>query len=272
MLFFLFGFLSNANFAQSKSEKEKKTDSLFTLVKKITPAKRNEIFDSKLLKNKKIFINEKNLEKAKELMYYTYAHALLELRKKENDLFEEWEKTDCTELKPNERKKIVEKAIEEKYGKDYLGFLKTPYFLKVKILNIFETMYEQGGKPKSKKGRRNTRFQQNAKVEILDVLKGDEYYSIGDIITIAYLPQWFMWAEASPNFRVGEEYIIPLTHWNKPKDDILQVRLRGLHTLFQVKDNQVYTPLVESNFVESWSDFKNSFIDKYILEIKGGKK
>ena len=53
MLFFLFGFLSNANFAQTKSEKEKKINSLFTLIKKITPAKRNEIFDSKLLKSKK---------------------------------------------------------------------------------------------------------------------------------------------------------------------------------------------------------------------------
>ena len=134
MLLLLLCFLTNANFAQLKTEKGGKIDSLFTLVKKITPDKRSEAFDSKLLRNKEVFINEKDLEKAKDFMYYAYAHAPLELRKKENDLFEEWKKSDFSVLKSNERLKIVEEALVEKYGKDYVGFLKTPYFLRVQIL------------------------------------------------------------------------------------------------------------------------------------------
>ena len=261
MLFFLFSFLSNANFAQTMSEKEKKIDSLFTLVKKITPAKRNEIFDSKLLRNKKVFINEKNLEKAKELMYYSYAHAPLELRKKEKALFKKWEKTDYTELKPNERKKIIEKAIEEKYGKDYLAFLKTPYFIRVQILKTTKKTNSLPGKMRGKISRINLT------AKIVTVLKGENYYSINDTTTVTFMPIWFYNSDVlPPKFKIGEEYIIPLNNWKNYSSNILELDMHGLNTLYQIRNSEVYNPLIsETKIINSWIDFKNEFKQKYLM-------
>jgi len=248
--------------AQELQEKNNKIDSLFTLINKVTPAKRSEIFDSKLLKFKKITIDENDLEKAKELMYYAYAHAPIELRKKQHELYVEWKKVGPEELKPNERRKIVEEAIAEKYGKDYLGFLKTPYFMRVKILDITRTIY-----PTDKKIRGQI-SQFNLKVKITDILKGKEYYTKDDMITIIYLPIWFENGNISPpKFKINEEYIVPLNHWYN--SDAFELDMHGLNTLFQVKNNEVYCPLISTTeIVKSWDDFKKEFELKYLMDSK----
>jgi len=245
--------------AQEQQENNRKIDSLFTIIKKVTPAKRSEIFDSKLLKFKKITIDENALEKAMELMYYAYAHAPNELRRKQHELYVEWRKVGPEELKPNERRKIVEEAIAEKYGKDYLGFLKTPYFMRVKILDINKTTY-----PTDKKIRGHI-SQYNLEVKITNILKGKEYYTEGDTITIAYLPIWFSNGNVSPpKFKIDEEYIVPLNHWKN--SNILELDMHGLNTLFQVKNNEVYCPLIsEKEIIKSWDDFKKEFEQKYLM-------
>lgn len=142
-----------------------------------------------------------------------------------------------------------------------MGFLKTPYFMKVEILGITKTIY-----PTDKKIRGHI-SQYNLKVKITDILKGKEYYSVGDTLTIAFLPIWFSQSGKSPKFKIGEEYVVPLTHWEKYKSDILKIRLQGLHTLYQVKDTHVYCPLVsETEVVKSWCDFKNEFLQKYLMD------
>ncbi len=260
--------LFSANFyGQEKIEtKSSKLDSLFNVVREITPEYSNEINTAKLK------LREYELEKIKRLFYYAYAHAPIEFKKRKNTWYEKWQKTGRKRIKPNERMKMVETALVERYGKDYVGFLKTPYIMRVKILEVFSTVYKREYKQNNRKYRRGMTYQQNAKVKILDIIKGNAYYSKGEIITIAYLPHWFQWVEASPKFSVGEEYVVPLNHWNEHKRDFLQLRLRGLHTLYQIKDEQVYTPLVNSKFVKPWSDFKNMFIDKYIMEKNGEEK
>ncbi len=216
----------------------------------------------------KLKLSEYELEKVKRLFYYAYAHAPIELKKRKNTWYEKWQKTGREKIKPNERMKMVETALVERYGKDYVGYLKTPYIMRVKILEVFSTVYKRENKQSNRNYRRGITDQQNAIVKILDIIKGNNYYSKGEIITIAYLPQWFQWAEASLKFSIGEEYVVPLNHWNEHKRDILQLRLCGLHTLYQIKDEQVYTPLVNSKFIKPWRDFKNMFINKYVLEEK----
>ncbi len=261
---FLLTLLFIANFyGQEKTEtKPDKLDSLFNVVREITPEYSNEKNTDKLK------LSEYELEKVRRLFYNAYAHAPIELKNRKNAWYEKWQKTGRKKIKPNERMKMVETALAERYGKDYVGFLKTPYIMRVKILEVFNTDYRKENKQSNRKYKRGITYQQNAKVKILDIIKGNDYYSKGEIITIAYTPQWFQWAEASPKFLVGEEYVVPLNHWNEHKRNVLQLRLRGLHTLYQIKDEQVYTPLVNSKFIKSWRDFKNMFINKYVLEEK----
>lgn len=263
IIFVLFLVVSTTNIlAQEQRENNKKIDSLFTIIKKVTPTKRSEIFDRKLLKFKKITINENDLEKAKELMYYAYAHAPLELRKKEKALFEEWKKTDYTELKPNERKKIVEEALIEKYGKDYVGFLKTPYFIRVRINKIINKKNPLPGRMRGSVSRTYLN------VKILTILKGKNYYSVNDTITITFMPLWFENSNVSPpRFMTGEEYIIPLNIWKNYSTSIFELDMHGLNTLYQLKNDEVYCPLISSTeVVKSWDEFKKEFEQKYLMD------
>ena len=137
-------------YGQEKTEtKPEKLDSLFNVVRKITPEYMNEKNTAKLK------LSEYELEKVKRLFYYAYAHAPIELKKRKNTWYEKWQKTGREKIKPNERMKMVETALVERYGKDYVGYLKTPYIMRVKILEVFDTDYKRENKQNNIKYRRS---------------------------------------------------------------------------------------------------------------------
>lgn len=257
-IFLLMLIFFTSSYAQEEVEtKNKKIDSLFSLVKKTTPDYKNS------MDTEKVHISDYDLEKARELLYYSYAHATMEYRQKKKSWYKEWEKTGRKGIKPAKRMKLIEEALVEKYGKDYVGLLKTPYFMKVKIIDVTRTSYPSG---RISRGRELLVPQMNSKVEVLDVLKGGNYYSIGDTITIAYLPLWFQEGDVSPNFEIGKEYALPLNIWNNQPPDVLKLRLQGLHTLYQVENSVVYSPLIsKKDVIKLWDDFKVEFEQHYLI-------
>ncbi len=259
ILISIFSFVFITNIAAQEIQKNKEiVDSFFELVKKITPANQNEV----------IKIKEPDLEKAKKLLFEAYAYAPIEFNKQLHKWTEEWRNTGIkgikhpVGIKPSARLKKVKEKLAEKYGWEYVRFLETPYFMKVKITDIKYSTYAFK--------IRDRQFQQiNLKAKILDVIKGREFYSIGDTITISYLPFWFI-ESPQPNFEINQIYAIPLKHWSYQKNtgyNKLMLKLNGLHTLYKIENNIVYSPLIfEKSPLKSWDIFKQEFKRKFLIE------
>ncbi|MGD8777330.1 MAG: hypothetical protein PVH88_00020 [Ignavibacteria bacterium] len=266
IVFFLLLFLFVTDLhSQNIQEKEKSVDSLFTLVKKITPSQLTDAYSDKLS------LTDEELEQAKELLYYSYAHAPIELEEKLHNWVQNW-KEDVSQrqnasqvMKPNIRLQKLKECLEEKYGEEYVRFLETPYFMKVKVLEITTSTYNMN------RPRRNIKVPKiDLKVEILDVVKGAEVYSESDKITISYLPHWF--SETSlPVFEINNIYAFPLKHWSRPEFanyKELMLKLNGLHTLYKVDNNDmITTPLTPEKHIDMpWNDFRDDFKKKYLSE------
>ncbi|MBU0560656.1 MAG: hypothetical protein KKD86_01915 [Bacteroidetes bacterium] len=257
ILFSIFFFISNSNFiAQEIIEKKEKIDTLFKFAKEITNT--NEISE----------IIDMNLEKTKKMIFEAYKYAPIEFNKELHKWTEEWRSTGLKGVKPpigikpsTLLKKIKEK-IAEKSGWEYVRFLETPYFMKVKILDISYSTYSLKA--------RNREFQQiDLKAEILDVIKGKEFYSVSDTITVSYLPFWFN-GSSIPIFEINQVYAFPLRHWSYLKYsgyNNLLLKLNGLHTLYKIENDIVHSPLnVEMSPLKSWESFINDFKQKFLME------
>jgi len=272
-LFFIVSFFVNTNFGQNITEKEKKIDSLFALIKKVTPTKKTEIFDSSLKKNKNVQFNQTDLETARKLLYYSYANSSIEFDEKFNAWHHEWKNSGKkgisrpSELKPGIRLNILKKSLAEKYGNDYVYFLETPYFIKAKILEISNTDYTI-----DKRGLKTAKI--DLEIEILDILKGNGFYSIGDTITVSYLPIWFQEKSNSLHFNINEIFAFSLKHWsitgnteNFNLKTQLLLKLNDSYTLFKIENDIVYNEYTSKRHInKTWAEFKRDFNEKYIIK------
>ncbi len=261
IIFALYWFLFITNvFAQEIQGEKKKVDSLFELIKKITPANQSEVIE----------IEDPDLEKAKQLLYEAYAYAPIEFENELNRWTEEWRSTGIKGvkapigIKPGTRLQKVKEKLAQKYGWEYVRFLETSYFIKVKIIDIKYSTYAFE--------MRNKQFQLtriNLIAKILDVIKGKEFYSSGDTITISYLPFWFK-KSTPPNFEINQIYALPLKHWSYKKNTKypeLMLKLNGLHTLYKIENNFVYSPLApEESPLKTWSFFKREFKKNFLID------
>ena len=265
ILFSIFAFVFTTNIAAQEIQKKKEiVDSLFALIKRITPADRLEEYGNKLT------IKDSDLEKAKKLIYEAYAYSPIEFRKELLQWTSQWCSTGVKGvkppigIKPGRRLRELKEHLAKKYGWEYVRFLETPYFMKVKIIDIKYSTYafERGDK----------QFQLtkiNLIATILDVIKGKEFFSTGDTITISYLPFWFR-KSTPPNFEINQIYALPLKHWSYQNNrgyNELMLKLNGLHTLYKIENNIVYSPLIfEKSPLKSWDIFKYEFKQKFLIE------
>ncbi len=261
IFFFVFGFALTTNLTtQEIKERKSAADSLLQFVKEITPEKVGESFE----------INDEELEQARKLLYNAYAYAPLELKKQLHKWTEQWRSTGIKGvkppigIKPTARLKRVKSKLAEKYGWEYVRFLETPYFMKVVVKDITYLTYS------IKRGNRNIKLHKvNLKAKILDVIKGKAFYSVNETIIVSYLPFWF-YESSLPEFKVGSIYAFPLKHWpneKKVEENELMLKLNGLHTLYEVKNDIVYSPLApDKSPLKSWKTFKYEFGKNFLIE------
>ena len=251
-------------YSQELNQSEEKIDSLFILVDNIV--KLNNLTSFKDFDDSSnLLIDGSLLEKIKNLMFFAYAQVPIEFQLKRKTLMEEWRANGHKGLSPIDKIDGITIQIAKKYGWDYVEFMKPTYFMKVLVKYIIASKYKLGDR-----GRRKDLGvgQVNVHCVIKDILKGKEHYSIGDTITISYLPIWFQEDGKFPEFKIGNEYVLPLDIWDRDPLNSLKLSLQGLHTFFGIKNETVYTPLLESFWQtgkpKSWIEFKENFIGKYI--------
>lgn len=248
-------------YSQEIEMKKKSIDSLFMLVKEITPNEKGEWL------TKKLSVKDSDLEKAKRLLYDAYAYNQIEYDKKLVEWVKDWENTEIKKAKkdrgvsPGVRIQKLKEALAEKYGWDYVNFLETPYFLKIKVIDKSLGSFKVEEKLHLP--------EVDLRVEVLDVIKGKKFYSKGQIIIIGYLPIWFRDCNCKVDFEINRTYALPLRHWQfyNKKDSLLALKLNGMHTIYKIDNNIVSTPFeIEKSPNKNWDEFKNEFINKFLIE------
>ncbi|GAB6283329.1 MAG: hypothetical protein STSR0008_20910 [Ignavibacterium sp.] len=252
--------MSNLN-AQRIEEKKNKIDSLFTLVKVLTPEGKKDVYDHKLV------VNDKNLEKVKKLIYDSYAYAPIEFEREFYIWVQEWKSNikqgikSAESVSPGKRIGKIKEAIAEKYDWEYVRFLETPYVMRVKIRSIKNTVYESY----KKDGIKLSQVEMEA--EIIEILKGEQSFKNGDKIIVSYLPIWYSDCNCPVNFEVNSEYVLPLKHWyfkeNKEFNHLL-IKNNGMQHFLKIENERLVKPFIsDSDFESSWSEFKYNFNKHY---------
>ena len=252
--------------AQEETEAVRKIDSLFNIIYKTTPGEyREDVF-------KKSSIKEEEIQKAHDLLFYSYSKVPQEFRQIRLNEIKLWKdkvinnEIPKNSVNPSVRLSMLKEKLAEVYGWEYVRFMETPYFLKVKVLDIRGGMYEN---PEDEKV---SLPEVVLKVEIMDVVKGGEAFDIGKELSIGYLPHWFRY-HVAPNINKDEIYAIPVRYWTSEyAESEYALDLYGLHTLYKVENNIVISPLEpEKSPNINWADFKKEFSQKF-LQAHGGNQ
>ncbi|WKZ68879.1 MAG: hypothetical protein QY331_13045 [Melioribacteraceae bacterium] len=247
----------------------KSIDSLFALMDKVSLNTQNDYEMIKDLQSDTTFII-----KLENYLYQCYAFWPMEFERELLERIESWEKSqEKQSIKPNILLDSLKNQLIIRYGKKYVLYLETPYFLKIRALDIQRSEYVV-----SRPGREIKVPKINLVVEVIDVLKGNHAYSNGDIITVSYLPHTFK-ESPQPNFEINSIYAFPLKHWFRPSManyDELMMKLNGLDTFYKIENGNVTMPLLYSeNNQKSWIDFKKILEKEYFFrenEFKGVNK
>lgn len=265
-IFIVLFYFSSLVHSQEALEAAKKIDSLFTLIYKTTP---NEYKDIDL---KKSVITEEEIKKVHDLLYYSYSKVPKEFRQFRLNEIQLWKnkvinkQISKNSINPSVRLRLLKEKLAEIYGWEYVRFMETPFFMKVKILDIKGGIYEN---PEDK---RVTLPEVILEVKILDVVKGEGTFEIGKELSIGYLPHWFRYYKA-PNINKEEIYAIPVRYWTSEyAESELALDLNGLHTLYKIENDIVISPLdPEKSPNMNWADFKLGFAQKF-LQAQGGNQ
>lgn len=159
--------------------------------------------------------------------------------------------------------RILKESIDSIMGNNFSEIIITPYFLKVKILDInLDGVYHSDD---------NIFGKTTILCKILEVVKGNHLFKTGENIEISLLTGWGI----GP-FEKGATYFFPVKPWNCKNGNCSEYSLNlysksdgfyaGEYDIYPVRNEQVlnieYFKISSSN----WSDFVRKFKEKYLLE------
>jgi hypothetical protein len=178
----------------------------------------------------------------------------------ERNEFEDRNKTSphTKELMVPEKIGIIYRIIVSKYGKHYTDLFLTPWFLKVKVIDI------KGEKLNIPQGPTSRAF---LLAEVQDVIKGEKKFANGEIIHIYFLSDWLH----NKKFEKNKSYFVPLKQWNCKYGDCEEVGLVMFPDnnwgVYPIENNEVIAPNNYFGFSDKmdWINFRKNFINQFIL-------
>ncbi|MFH0733857.1 MAG: hypothetical protein V1773_04725 [bacterium] len=168
---------------------------------------------------------------------------------------------------PTHKLGLLSGIITKQYGATFFRTEMIPYFLRVKINKKTSWNYISGNK--------KTYSAVKLMCSIEDVIKGDNRFSINDIVLINYFDLWF--EDTNITFLEGGTYFIPVESWDGMNDNyngfslaMLDDNNRGIYPII---DGEVITKGNIFGIGErtNWEEFKINFSEKYInlFELEG---
>jgi len=153
---------------------------------------------------------------------------------------------------------LIRKKIEKMYSNKFLTLITTPYFLRVKITHKSPDVYID------RQGNSHEQFVLNCRIE--EVLKGSKRFNEGEYITFTYLKS----LRCLRNYEIGNSYFIPFTVTTLEISNYegLQPQWVDCTGNYLIENENIRMP---ENYFEiavesSWTEFKQYFIDNYIIK------
>jgi hypothetical protein len=229
-----------------------------------------DLFFNEYENNKKLTLNIDEANDVIKSLYELYSFHWIDvynyIDKKYNEAGKEFKNSAGTKFTrpPAVKLRIVKEAINEVMGENFSEIIMTPYYFKIRILKIDnDNTYKSGDKTFGKT---------TLLCEILDIVKGKQFFNIGEQIEISFLTAWGV----GP-FMDGRIYFFPVKPWNCKNDNCTEYSLnlfpkhKGLHEagyeIFQIENNNVLNTDIFNISESKWNNFLAEFEDRYILEV-----
>ncbi len=152
---------------------------------------------------------------------------------------------------------LIQFKIAEKYSKEFVSIITTPYFFRVKIKNKTSSIYID------REGRSHDQTIINGKIEY--VVKGKKRFEKGENIIFMYLNS----INCSRNFEIDKSYFIPLrvSTMKNSNYEGLTLQWFDCNTTYQIENEMIKIPGNYFKIAEktSWKDFKEQFSIKYLI-------
>lgn len=220
--------------------------------------------------------NDLELEKVMKALYSARDIDPIAWDKELYNRHQNWKKrvqegvADRNEKKPAIVVGNIKKRIDDKYGKNYSEIISVPYFVKVRILKIEDTVWES-------KVEKNLKAKQtNLTCIVEEKLKGNAKMEVGKELEISFLKWWRNACEEK--IVVGESYLIPVTYWWQAENSVFPLTFKnfddGFNGIYPIKNEIVDVSEIFFGKKESfpWREFKNRFISKYVLIENNSEK
>jgi len=153
---------------------------------------------------------------------------------------------------------LIQFKIAEKYSKEFVSLITTPYFFRVKIKNKSSSIYID------REGRYHEQTIINGEIE--DVVKGEKRFKKGQNIIFMYLNSM----NCSRNFEIDKSYFIPIrvSTMENSNYEGLTLQWFDCNTTYQIENEIIKIPGNYFKIAEeaSWKDFKRLFSSKYLIK------
>jgi hypothetical protein len=167
-------------------------------------------------------------------------------------------KLDANKLTTGNIEGLFCRKIEEKYSRKFLTLIKTPYFLRVKVTDKSPGVYT------TKEGSSYDKFIVKGKVE--EIIKGEKRFDEGDVISFMYLKT----TTCFRNYEIGKSYFVPFRVSTLEISNYEGLSLQWFDCTgsYLIENETIKIP---ENYFEiaeeiNWDEFKEQFIDKYIIK------
>lgn len=213
--------------------------------------------------------NDLELEKVMKALYLSRDIDPIAWDKELYNRHQNWKKRvqkgveDRNEKKPAIVVGKIKNRIDAKYGKNYSEIISVPYFLKVRVVKIADTIWNS-------KVEKNLKAKQtNLTCIVEEKLKGNKKIEVGQEVEISFLKWWRNTCEEK--VEIGESYLILVTYWWQADNSVFPLTFKnfddGFNGIYPI--NNEIVKISEIFFgkrdILPWSVFKNKFMSKYYI-------
>jgi hypothetical protein len=186
------------------------------------------------------------------------------------EVYKEWEKEvknygyNNVQKRPAIILRIIREKISEFYSDSFSEILQVPYLMRVKLVRFEKSIYF--AEPDSM-----IVPQYDMEMYVEEILKGSDYFSVNDTITVSYFSHWFHGATENQRFEIDSTYFLPVDLFRIEDKNTYQYKIRMLpdfnYAIYPIIHSEVITPGNYFGVGEKteWEVFKEYIKEKYLF-------
>jgi len=159
----------------------------------------------------------------------------------------------------------LNRKLTEYTTRAYTELLRVPYLFRVKVKKFGKSPYQS-------KSMELKTSQTDMIVIIEDIIKGEEYFNIGDSLMVSFFGAWFHGAREEQYFKVDATYFLPVGLFRIEDRNNFQYKIHMLpdnnFAVYPIIGEMVETPgdFFGVGETSNWEDFKRIIKEKFIIQ------